>query len=460
MKKKSIGIIILLLLVIAVFGTLYLTTDLFKTPEQLFFKHFTGIIMEDMSYEELLLKMQDSKGLSMESEGEISGKITSKNEDIQKLGKILEKGKVTYNTKTIGQEDKMQQNIKLNYNDNNIIDLEVLKNGEQYGIKVDELYNQYISVENNDLKSVFEKLGMDGTNMPNKITELDCYKLLNVDEDTLNHIKITFYKVLKENIPVEAYSVEKDITIKIDNDDIITNAYKLTLNDEQISTITVKILEKLKDDDKILSLIIEKNNMLRESFVSLGEEELTTEKLIKIIETEITKINEKQKEENRTVSIVVYKTIDGKEKIDIIEKKEDIEISKLEIATIDTENNEKLIISSFMENMKMDIQLSHDEVKSNAVVKIDNKEVTLEININEEIKTTENVSITNFDSNNSVKLNDMTKTEIEQLAGKIYLKALYTLPKKIYLLGIDFTDYLLPTEDKIIENEIVEETII
>lgn len=456
MKKKLIGLIILLLVAAAIFGILYLTTDLFKTPDQLFFKHFIKDVMGNITYEEMLSEIKNTKELSMETEGEITGNITSKTEDIRQLSKIIGKGKIIYNTKTIGTEQKMQQNIKLNYNDKNIVDLELLKNGEQYGIKVDELYDKYISVENNNLKATFEKLGMDTSGIPDRITALDYYELLNIDEKSLNHIKITYYNVLKENIPIEAYSVEKDITIKIDNNDVMTNAYKLTLTADQLATIEVKMLETLKNDEKVLGIISQKSKLLKDC--SINEKEFNKEEIIKLIDEEIKKIQETMGQEYRTFSVTVYETIDEKSKIDIVEKYEEKENSKLEIATIKTENDMKYVISAFNQDVKIDVELLENDVKSNAVIKIDNRETVVEINIKEEVRATENISIENFESSNSVKLNDMTETEIQQLAGKIYLKAMYVLPQKIYLLGINFNDLFSLQEESNVENEIIEQT--
>lgn len=439
MKKKIVGIIILLLVILAVIGTLYLTTDLFRTPEQLFYQHLINDLLGEMSYEEMMVNIQNGKTLSMETEGEITGKITSNDESMKELSTILEKAKITYNTKMIGLEQKTQNDIKLTSNDNSVIALKLLKNKEQYGIKIDEFHNQYISVENNNLKSVFQKLGMDTSEIPDKFTELDYYEFLNIDEETLNHIKATYYNVLKENIPVESYSIEKNVAIKIDNNNITTNAYKLTLTEDQVNTITIKMLETLKNDEKTLDLIIEKNKMLENSFISINEEELTKDILIKEIEEKIAQINENDKE-NKVLNIAIYGAKNGKAKMNIIESIEDKEVSKTEIDIVKSEDgSKKLIISGIEEDVIADIVLSYNETETDLIMKIGDEELMIELNIKEVIKATENITIEEFDSSNSVKLNDMTEAEIEQLIGKIYLNVLYTLPQKIQLLGIDFS---------------------
>ena len=120
----------------------------------------------------------------------------------------------------------MQNDVTLNYNGKDIITLNILRNKDQYGLKIEEAYDKYVSVENNNLKALFQKIGMDTTNIPDRIEMVDYYDLLNIDKDTLNHIEKTYSDIIKQNIPEESYSVEKDVTVKIDGADVKTNAYK------------------------------------------------------------------------------------------------------------------------------------------------------------------------------------------------------------------------------------------
>ena len=458
MKKKVLGIIVVLLIIIAIIVGLYVKTDLFKTSEQLFYKHLTSNLLGKMGYEDMIEEFSNNKNLSMEKEGEITAKIETDDASMKSLANALEKAKIKYNQKIVSSEQKMQSNIKLSYNQRDVIDLNLLQNKEQYGVKIDELYNKYVSVENNNLKSVFEKLGMDTTNIPEKFEQIDIYELLEIDNKTLNSIKTTLYGIIKENIGQEAYSVEKNVTVKIDDSDVITNTYKLTVKQEQMNNIAVKVLETVKNDDKILELIIEKNNILKDNIIN--KEELTKEQLIKVIEDKISQINNKI-DENTTFDIIVYGEVDKKSKIEIIEKVEDKEVSKTELQIIRVEDNiKKIIMSNEEDNVTTSILVSYEDTKSEIVIKAQNKEDVIELNIKEEVKSTENISIEEFNSDNSVKLNDMTETEIQQLIGKIYLNALYSLPQKVQILGIDVYDLMGEDneENTIIDNEVENNT--
>ena len=237
MKKKIIwSIVAIIIIIAALMGILYYTTDLFKSPEQLFYKHLADDInlLGKTTYTDVMKELIKTQAeSSSENAGEITAKVTTTDTQAQEVATVLEKGKITYNMKTVGAEKKMQGDITLNYDGKDITTVNLLQNKEQYGIKVAEAYDKYVSVENNNLKALFQKLGVDATNIPNKIEMVDYYELLNIDEQTVKHIEETYTEVIKQNIPAESYSVEKNVTVKIDGEDVTTNAYKLTLTEEQ-----------------------------------------------------------------------------------------------------------------------------------------------------------------------------------------------------------------------------------
>jgi len=272
MKKKSIFIVLAIIIIaIALLGILYYATDLFKSPKQLFGKYFVSNfeLLGENSYEEALKQAKEQSEKNMEVEGEITAKFISDDEDIAQLSQILEKGKIKYNSKTIGKEHKAQNSITLNYNNTDIITLDLLQNNEQYGIKIKEAYDKFISVENNNLKALFEKLGVSSTDIPNKIETIDYYELLKIDDSTLKHINNTYSKVLDENIPEDSYSKEENVTTNINSTEVITNAYKLVLTEQQVSNIMTKVLETLKSDDITLNLIVQLKLMQMINYIFL-----------------------------------------------------------------------------------------------------------------------------------------------------------------------------------------------
>lgn len=468
MKKKIIwGIIAVLIIVAALMGILYYTTDLFKSPEQLFYKHLADDVnfLGKTTYADVMKELKKEAEASSKNAGEITAKVTTTDTQTQEIATVLEKGKITYDMKTVGNEKKMQGDITLNYDGKDIVTVNVLQNKEQYGIKVAEAYDKYVSVENNNLKALFQKLGVDTTDIPDKIEMVDYYELLNIDEETLKHIEDTYTGVIKQNIPVESYSVEKNVTVKIDGEDVTTNAYKLTLTEEQTKVILEKVLETLKADDTTLNLIIEKYNMIAEPYKAMGatmSTEVTKDSLVKAIEDELQDLNDTTTNSGNVLEVIVYGTKNSKAKIAMNVVENETNIAKLEmdmtknnkdkkaimtcsaedttITMIASESEEKtglVLTASENDNIVMEFVIVAQGNNTEATMKVTSDGTTAEINMKNELKSTENVTVEDFTVENSVKLNDMTQDEISTLVQTIYTNVTKVLPEKAQLLGIN-----------------------
>lgn len=468
MKKKIIwGIIAVLIIVAALMGILYYTTDLFKSPEQLFYKHLADDVnfLGKTTYADVMKELKKEAEASSENAGEITAKVTTTDTQTQEIATVLEKGKITYDMKTVGKEKKMQGDITLNYDGKNIVTVNVLQNKEQYGIKVAEAYDKYVSVENNNLKALFQKLGVDTTDIPDKIEMVDYYELLNIDEETLQHIEDTYTGIIKQNIPVESYSVEKNVTVKIDGEDITTNAYKLTLTEEQTKVILEKVLETLKADDTTLNLIIEKYNMIAEPYKAMGatmSTEVTKDSLVKAIEDELQNLNDTTTNSGNVLEVIVYGTKNSKAKMMMNIVENETNTAKLEIdmtkdnkdkkaimtcsaedttiTMIASESEEKtglVLTASENDNIVMEFVIAEQGNNTEATMKITSDGTTAEINIKNELKSTENITVEDFTAENSLKLNDMTQDEISTLVQTIYTNVTKVLPEKAQLLGIN-----------------------
>lgn len=451
MKKKIIWTVIaVLIIIVALIGILYYTTDLFKSPEQLFYKHFadSSNLLGKANYEDLIAEVKEQSEASVEVAGEITAKVTSDDEDTQEIATVLEKGKITYNIKTVGSEQKMQNDVTLNYNGKDIITLNILRNKDQYGLKIEEAYDKYVSVENNNLKALFQKIGMDTTNIPDRIEMVDYYDLLNIDKDTLNHIEKTYSDIIKQNIPEESYSVEKDVTVKIDGADVKTNAYKLTLTEEQLKNVLVKVLETLKEDDTTLDLIVSKVNQIMEPYetmgVSMQSEKITKETLIEGIEDVLNELNQTSVTTDKALEVVVYATKDGKTKFEIIAEESSSEAIKMEIDMLKLDNDKKMVIACSYEDSIINMEMLYNDTKAEVTTKIESDGTTVQVSAKQDVKATENVTVEDFTNDNSVKLNDMTEAELENLVQTIYTNVIKALPEKMQLLGITETAQLQP----------------
>lgn len=447
MKQKNVWLAIsVIFAVLVIVAGLYFATDLFKSPEQLFYKHLTETskMLGMKNYDEVMKQLQQQEQAA-EVEGEISAKITSNDEDVKEVADILGKGKIKYNVKTVGPEQKEQTDVTLNYNQKDIVTLNFRKEKEQYGIKVAEAYDKYVSVENNNLKALFQKLGVDASKVPNKIETVDYKELWNIDKETRNHIKDTYTKIIQETIPSECYTIEQDTSVS----DFTTKLYKLTITQEQLKNTVIKVFETLKTDDITLDLIISKYNTMIAPYAMMGmqtdEVQITKDDLKDEIEKSIQQLTKESASNVPALIITVHAAKNGESRIEVSMLENNKDVVKFDFRTINKQDNKEMRINCSVEDTNINMTMIYTDKNISASMKVTAEETTVELNMTAKLKTTQNVAVESFTKENSVKLNDMTTQEINTLVQTVYTNVMKVLPQKMQLLGINTMGPTLPT---------------
>ena len=434
MKKKVVSIVIAVIIIIAaVIGILYFTTDLFRSPEQLFYRHIeqNAKMLGSTDYVSVIEDMKKVQEGSYTLTGDASMKVDTGRTSDQQLADALAKAKINYTVKNVGAEQKTQTDMTLNYDNQDVVTLNVIKNKEQYGIKIADIYDKYISIENNNLKALAEKLGMDATQIPDKIEVLDIYDLLTIDKDTFTHINNTYTNIIKENITPDCYTVEKNVTINFGGTDIQANAYKLTLTQEQVKNVIVKVLEILKTDDTTLNLIVEKCNKVTQLNTTTAQQ-LTKEDLVQAIEDTLTDLNESSMSISNALEIVTYTTKEDKARIEITAEDTTITMDMSKDA------NAKLMDVTLKDaDTTMNMNTKLEDATANMVMRVDANGEVVEITVNQKMEETNDITVEDFTTENSVKVNDMSTQEINALIQTLYTNTMEVLPEKMQLLGIN-----------------------
>lgn len=431
MKKKIILIVVAVIIIIAaMLGILYLTTDLFKTPEQLFYKHFAqnSNLLGNTSYTQAVEEMKKNQESSYSVSGDITMKLETSDTDSEEVTKALEKTKINYAIKNVGAEQKTQTNMTFRYDNQDILAIDFLKNKEQYGIKIADAYEKYISVENNNLKEMFTKLGMDATDVPDKIELLDVYEFLKVDKNTLKHINDRYMKVLKENIPAECYQVEKNVTILADSKEISANAYQLVLSEEQVKNAAIALLESLKEDETTLNLIVEKYNKAAQ--IS-EEEQISKDDLIKEVEDSLAEVKDLTTFSESSLKIITYTT-----KEEMVRYEVGVDNVKMIMDMSKQEKNQVIDFVVVDEEDTAEIKMNFNTENKVDTYTINSNGEKIEIIVTKDVQKSDDIKIEDFTADNSVKLNDMSSQELTSLIQTISNNVMKVLPQKMQLLGI------------------------
>ena len=286
MKKGiKILIIVFLILLILICGGLafaYFGTDLFKSDKEMFFKYLgtSNELLEVLQDDSLTAYREKQKNTPYTNNGEIKVDYTNYDALSEAQQEALQNYNITFEGTKNAINKVSQQNIKINYSDTENVDLEYFSQNDTYGIKINNILEKYLAVENNNLKQWGEALGLSAEtieSLPDKIDFSSTSSEPLFTDEELETIKNTYSNVLTENLDDSMFSKE---TV---SDDTV---YKLQMNTDQLKTIVIKILETLKQDTLVKGKIQELINESSES--STTDLDTTIQQMIDSLNQEIT----------------------------------------------------------------------------------------------------------------------------------------------------------------------------
>ena len=453
--KKKIPLIILAIIIITSIIAIYLycCTDLFKTPQEQFWSSLSKAskITGDKTYSEALNEIRNLKEKSYTLKGDAKFNISSTEEDeeVQKIADAFSKIQISYDMNVVGKKNKEKGILNFGFDNKQVLSVDYLRDNDLFGIKIGEVYDKYISIENKNLKQLAEKYEIDSTEIPDKIEFIDMYDLYDISEEEIQHINDLIVGTLKNEIPEECYSVNENVETDILGEKAKTKEYKIELSAKQIDDIAIKLLENAKRDEVILNLIVNKYNKVSMNTLA-GKEKITKDDLIREIEESIKEIQEEPSKEGVIVSNFYAK---DKAKIDISTSKNNImniELQKAGKETVinigiyfDDETASDTKTEKMRINGKVKInQTSNEKSNANIETQIETEDLKFGMNMNYEIEFSEKISIESFTAENSINLNNITTEEFEKEMEEIYYRAIFILPQKMKLLGIDMSSLI------------------
>ena len=401
--------IIIVIIIITILIMLYLTTDFLKSDKTLFLKYLsqnmeaTKALIDNTSekqYTNLLKqnKYESTAELSSSYVEKINTSEENRNNDINKL-------KLTVNTQSEYLNNYKYKDFKLSYDNNGLLETEYIHDGNNYGIRFPERFNQFLTIDNQNLKQVAENAGLNEDQIsliPNEIQEFDYNNIFSFTDEELATLQEKYLNIISENISDDKYSKQKDAMITIGDKSINTVSYSVTLTQEQSNDIYIKILEKLKDDEIIINKLgqlepialifnvikndenAQNNNYLKDIYVDKIEE---------VIEN-IRKNNIGTNQVKYTVYVENGKTVrtqiledTTQTTIDVNTIEDGIEINvQNQTATETSENERKIKISKTNNNEESDFSIEIENTLGDEISKVD---IYRNKKINEELVTSE-----------------------------------------------------------------------
>lgn len=479
-RKKRIALAIaipsIIVIIIIITGILlYLNTDMFKSNKTLFFKYFgknsenikeIEEIFESTEYEKNLKNNKYTDDINIKVNYTNNLQTTSEdNSNTINNVKLLIKGEEDKNNKYSYKDFKLEKDKNIatntenqsssensnesNNKEQNIMEVEYIKNDNNYGIRFSDLFKQYLLVENNNLKDLFRKIGyseQELENVPDSI-EINDITLSDIKftEDEIKQLSEKYSEIINKKVSKEKFEKNSKQVITINEKNITTNAYILKLTNEELNNLYVDLLESLKQDEIILNKIESIQNKINSININSSESKDLKESFAEEIDLQIEKIN-KTNIGNQETKIIVYENsgktirtaIQGKDyeinfdyintqdekNIELIVKKDEIETYNIKLKK--DKDGIKLDIYSNDETNPIKISLEQNKNESdkkcsnNINLKYENANSKLEVSAEQEINIVDKFENENtLNDQNSILLNGLEKEQLQAVLNQV-----------------------------------------
>ncbi len=310
-RKKKLAIIITsvtlaVIIIVATLLILYLKTDMFKSNQTLFCKYLTqniGTIYEYKNIEksdtnEMLENnkyISDLTG-SIEYTENIGTSDENKNSPINKV-------KLSIASQTDKKNNYAYKDIKLVNGDENPVRFEYINQDSIYGIRLKGI-KQFVSTDINDNLDYENQINIQ--DISNKLKDIDFKSIFDFTNEEKETLKNTYLGIIQSNVSKDKFSKQSKALITLNNQDVQTNAYYLTLTREEYNNLIIKILRQISQDEIILGKIDKIDNLVEqdELYQSYNDNSLRNE-VIELINDVIKEIENKNIGQDE-VKITVY----------------------------------------------------------------------------------------------------------------------------------------------------------
>ena len=330
-RNIIITVIVLIIVLLGVIAYLYFFTDIFKTNKDLFIKYSAQLFQQENGFIEKNLDtyFQRKEQTPYENKGSFYVNIDGGSNGTEEIIDAVNNFSIDFSGKTDKINNKAEQNITLQYSDDVNWPMIYRHTGDFYGIQTDDVSEKYVTIENNNLKELLEKMGSETTEIPDKIDVQEEIQAVEYTPEEMETVINKYLGVLDTQLKEEQFQEQ------VSEDG--TTTYILTMQNEEFKNLVIALLTELQNDN----ITLEKIKLLMQNKIS-GEnvQEINAEFISKIIS-----------------SLQESKVEEGEFSINLSERND-----KLQSLTI---NNETY-------NIKIDKQVADDTLDYNIEMTISN----------------------------------------------------------------------------------------
>lgn len=158
----------------------------------------------------------------------------------------------------ITKDDDASGTFSILYGKEDLINLDYAKTGNLFGIKLRDLFENYIMLENKNLKALADQYGIDSGDIPDAITEEELNRLANADEEykKLEEIGNRYIAIFEKHLNKNT-TTTKNQAIEINGEDLKVTKIAVELSETDISLLLIDILEKAVKDKDLYEFLVE-----------------------------------------------------------------------------------------------------------------------------------------------------------------------------------------------------------
>lgn len=359
-KKIVLFFIILLLIVLIIAGGAYayIATDLLKSPDMLFKKYLLSQASEISKFN--VGPYKDGYERMKKEKAEI--KVVGKNEynlgTTQDLDEDSEKKylETTLTLKTDYPNKNLSVNIDSKLDGEEYLKLDLVGSKDALGLKIEDLHEKYITIENRDLKKLAKTFNVDENTInmiPDKLPEITLTEASK--KMLLEEIKNIISNELS-SVGTNSYTQEKYVIDNYNGEKFKGNKYVLTTSSKKFNEMIYNCAIKLCENEQIRSA-------------------LNSDELLNKLKENIIEVSKKEENlEDKAMKISVY-SYDGKTiKLDVTVNDEIV----YEMYTLNKENSSSMQIKYISSKSESNKVASESLININSSFETQNGEISYE----------------------------------------------------------------------------------
>ena len=223
-------------------------TDLFKTPEQLFKKYLLSNVLQLTQ-----TNFEPFNEINQRSETEVTQYLLEIGVDQSSVLEDEEKIDIDVKLTTDIPNRNEELELLINKGDSEYLKGYLALTDETLGLKVPDLHDKYIAVENRDLKKIAKTFNLDDEYVemiPDKIPSV----MTEEEKEKINALATKYVTKIAEQFDENSYMAEKNINININSKEIVADRYTLNISTKTMYTTVISAFNELLEDPDFIAL--------------------------------------------------------------------------------------------------------------------------------------------------------------------------------------------------------------